>query len=242
MSAPPAPAPGEAADPAMSARAPRWRSDDGGLRAALERFAATRARTLELLAGRPQEQLDRAPAAGRWSAGEVFDHLVLAERLNRDELGNLVRLARAGEPARIRRSFADMDVSVAYIPKAALPFLELPFTVANLFLPAFVRDVLARSRWLPAQNPTAATPRRGRAAGELRADLEASLAATVDLVTANADLDFRAMRFSHPLLGTSDGIGVLAFMSVHERRHKEQIGEALAAAAAAAAPAERPGR
>lgn len=206
---------------------------DRALDAALERFATTRAGTLELLAGSSREALDRPPARGCWSAGEVFDHLLLAERINRDELAELCRLARSGEPARIRRGFNEMDVSIAYIPKAALPYLSLPFTVANLFVPGFMRDLLARYRFPPAQHPEAATPRPGRAAAELRADLEASLAATRELIAANADLDFRAMRFSHPLLGSSDGIGVLHFMALHERRHQEQIREALAAAAAA---------
>lgn len=215
---------------------------DRDLAAALDRFAATRAGTLELLGGTSQEALDVRPAPGRWSAGEVFDHLVLAERINCAEIGELIRLARAGEPARIRRSFSEMDVSVAYIPKAALPWLELPFTVANLFVPGCVRDLLARSRLLPAQNPAAATPRPGRPAAELAADLGESLAATVGLVTADGDLDFRAMHFSHPLLGSSDGVGILRFMALHEERHQEQIREALAAVAAGPGPSGRPRR
>ena len=193
----------------------------------LARFTAVRGETLALLASAGQAELDRRLAPGRWLVGEVFDHLLLAEKINRGELETLIELARSGEPAVLRQSFADLDVSVAYIPKALLPLLEVPFTLGNLFVPAVMRDWLMHSQLVPAQNPTIATPRPGQPAAELRADLEASIARTRELIEANADLDFRAMRHHHPLLGSNDGHGLLRFLALHKQRHQKQIREAL---------------
>lgn len=45
--------------------------------AELRRLEAVRARTLALVDGLTQEDLDRRPARGGWSVGEVLDHLRL---------------------------------------------------------------------------------------------------------------------------------------------------------------------
>ncbi|HVT19296.1 MAG TPA: DinB family protein [Thermoanaerobaculia bacterium] len=196
-------------------------------------FAAARARTLALVAGVPQAELDRARLSWtgrrRWTPGEILDHLVLSEKFYRGELGTLVRLARSGRPAEIVRSFSDLDISVLFIPRAVLALFALPLTLASLALPAPLQDFAARSRLVPAQNPTATTPRRGRPGEELRADLAASLAATEALFAANDDLDFTRMVYQHPLLGRRNVPEMLRFLALHEQRHHEQLTIALGA-------------
>ena len=191
----------------------------------LNMFRAARGRTLEIAAGLSQAQMDYAPAAGKWSAGEVLDHLLLAERLNRGQFVELIALQRGGRRPELRRSFSDVNVSVAYLPKSLLPYLEIPFTFLSALTPAFVREAVMRSRRVPAQRPDAAAPRRGRAADELRSDLAASLAETESLFEANPGLDYGSMFVSHPMLGRNDVAGLLRFIALHEQRHQSQLGE-----------------
>ncbi|HEX3555624.1 MAG TPA: DinB family protein [Thermoanaerobaculia bacterium] len=51
---------------------------DLSVQAALDQLAQARAQTLALVQPLSQEELDRAPAPGKWSVGEVLDHLFLA--------------------------------------------------------------------------------------------------------------------------------------------------------------------
>jgi hypothetical protein len=195
------------------------------LEQSLNMFRAARGRTLEIAGGLSQTQLDYAPAAGKWSVGEVLDHLLLAEKLNREQFAELIALQRSGRRPELSRSFADVNVSVAYLPKSLLPFLEIPFTFLNALTPACVREAVARSRIIPAQRPDVAAPRRGRAAADLRRDLAASLAETESLFESNPGLDYGSMFVSHPLLGRNDVAGLLRFLALHEQRHQSQIGE-----------------
>ena len=195
----------------------------------LKMFRDARARTLAMTDGLSQAQLDYAPARGRWSVGEVLDHLLLAEKMNREQFAELIALQKRGRRAELRRSFADVNVSVAYLPKSLLPFLEIPFTVLNLLIPVGAREAIMRNRVIPAQNPDAATPRRGRAAAELRRDLAASLGETLALFAADPGLDYRAMVVQHPLLGRNDVGALLRFLALHEERHQAQISEVMSA-------------
>jgi hypothetical protein len=58
----------------------------------LDMLRLTRARTLRLCAGMTQAQSDYSPAVGKWSAGEVLDHLLLAEKLYRDIFVRLIQM------------------------------------------------------------------------------------------------------------------------------------------------------
>ena len=53
----------------------------------LEMLRLTRAETLRLTAGVDQAQSEFAPAAEKWSVGEVLDHLLLAENYYRGIFG-----------------------------------------------------------------------------------------------------------------------------------------------------------
>jgi hypothetical protein len=197
------------------------------LRASLEEFRGTRARTLTLVARLSQEQLDYAPAPSKWSAGEVLDHVLLAEGANRGQVAKLIELKRGGRRPELRLTFSDLNVSVAYVPRSALPLLETPLTILNMFVPDGLRNYLTRNRLVPFQNPDVAAPRRGRAAQRLCADLADSLRETGALLRNNPDLDYGEMIVQHPLLGRYDVPGLLRFMSAHEQRHQSQINDIL---------------
>ena len=189
----------------------------------LAELSATRARTLALAEGLTQAQLDRTPARGGWSAGEVLDHMLLAERTNRHQIDSLVRLARAGRKPELRLTFSDVNVSVAFLPRAVLPLLEVPLTLLNAFVPGCLRTYLTRNRLVPFRNPDQATPRRGRNGEQLRRELRDSLRETAAVIRANDDLDYGEMFVQHPLLGRYDVTGLLRFISAHEQRHQSQL-------------------
>ena len=196
----------------------------------LEEFRAARGRTLALAGGLTQADLDRPPARGGWSAGEVLDHILLAEATNREQIARLVEMARAGRGRELRLSFEDVNVSVAYLPRSVLPMLEGPLTLLNAFVPDCVRNYLTRNRLVPFQNPDQATPRRGRTSRQLQNDLLDSLRETEALFLTNPDLDFGGMFVQHPLLGRYDVPGLLRFMAAHEQRHQSQAADTLSGA------------
>ena len=189
----------------------------------LDEFAATRAHTLSMMNGLTQEQLEFVSAPNRWSIGEVLDHMLLAERLNRDQIARLIRFKSEGRRPELRLTFSELNVSVAGLPRSLLPLLETPLTLMNMFVPDSLRDYLTRTRVVPFQNPDRATPRPGRPGVELRSDLIASLEETEKLFQNNPDLDYDEMFIQHPLLGRYDVPGLLRFMCAHEQRHQSQI-------------------
>jgi hypothetical protein len=169
--------------------------------------------------------MDWRPAPDSWSVGEVLDHLLLAERFFRGEIATLIDRRKAGRTPVLLRSFQDLDLSVGPIPKGLLPWLEVPLLVASLFVPASVRDFLVRSPLIPARHPTVANPRRGRLANDLRADLGGSLAETEALFEANPEVDYRALWYVHPLLGSNNVLDLIRIATRHEERHQNRIAE-----------------
>jgi len=198
-----------------------------GLRESLAAFCVTRARTLQMVDGLTQTQLDYAPAPDRWSVGEVLDHMLLGERINREQVARLIERSRKGEKPELSLTFSDLNISVSGVPRCVLPLLETPLTIMNMLVPDSLRTYLTRNRLVPFQNPDVATPRRARAALQLRADLADSLRETEALFQDNPGLDYGEMVVQHPLLGRYDVPGLLRFMSAHEQRHQSQIADIL---------------
>ncbi len=190
---------------------------------AFAEFAAARGRTVAIAAPLTQSQLDFSPRSGRWSVGEVLDHVMRAEDLYRGEIARLVELARAGARPYIRRSFSEVNVSPLYMPDVFLPMFDIPFSIVNRFIPQAVRDFAIENPFLPMRNPTIATPRAGRPGAELRGQLVSSLEHTRTLLVSNADLPFEQMVSEHPLMGVANVPEILAFLARHERRHHSQI-------------------
>ena len=182
-----------------------------------------RAQTLKMVASLSQVQLDFSARAGRWSIGEVLDHLLLAQQLYQDEIAELIALKRAGRRPYLRRTFRDINISPLFLPEAVLPWLDLPLTLTNRVLPDAVRDLVTAFPILPSRTSKRGVPRRHRAGGELRRDLLSSLASLRELLAANADLDLRELVSEHPVTGVSHVPRMLAFLAQHERRHQRQI-------------------
>ena len=190
-------------------------------------FRTTRQRTLELIDGLTQAQTEFAPGPEQWSVGEIVDHILLTEALNRREIMELIDMAKSGRTPYLMRTFADVNVSIAYIPKSVLPFLEVPFRALSLVIPRAAQEFMTRYRLVPAQSPDVGIPRRGRPIDDLRQELHASLQEMVALFEANPTLDYRAMTHQHPLLGVNNVLQLLRIVALHEQRHQSQISDLL---------------
>jgi hypothetical protein len=192
----------------------------------LELLHSTRAGTLRLCSAITQAQSEFAPP-GKWSAGEVLHHLLLAENLYRGNFAQLIELQKSGQRPILRRSFADLNTSIAYIPKPILPMLEIPFTVMNMFVPSVVRETMMQFRLVPAQNPDVITPKKGQPVNDLRAALQASYDEMAALFNANPHLDYRGMTYQHPIMGSNNALQMMRIVALHERRHQSQIRDLL---------------
>ena len=193
----------------------------------LEMLNSTRSRTLAMVAGLSQEQMDYSPAPGKWSIGELLDHLLLSERITRNDIAKLIELARAGRKPNLNRSTDDFDVAPFFIPKPLLPFAQAPFSFVSFFFPNRMRELLLRYVIIPARAASAATPLKRRPADELRQELVSSLRETEALFEANPDLDYGRMIHRHPLLGVQNVPQLLRTLALHEQRHQDQIAEVL---------------
>jgi hypothetical protein len=194
----------------------------------LHEFRATRARTLAITEQLTEKQLEWTPGSKQWSIGEVLDHMILAERVNREQIAKLIEMERHGRVPELSLTFSDLNISVAGVPRSLLPLIEGPITFMNMFVPEGLRNYLTRHRLIPFRNPDVATPRPGRSETDLANDLNASLQETEMLLRNNADLDFHKLILRHPLLGSYDVPGLLRFMAAHEQRHQSQINNIIA--------------
>jgi len=191
----------------------------------LEDFRKTRGQTLSIVQPLSQKQFDSSPAPGKWSVGEVVDHLVLLEGVHRRNIEKLIRLKREGKQPYLRVSLAELDVGFPFLPKFLMPWLELPFSIytATVFMIKPVLYFITRNRLIPATAPTQGRPRRRLPADELRENLKSSLERTSALFEANADLDFRELTCQHALLGINNVPELLAILTNHEKGHQSQI-------------------
>ena len=189
----------------------------------LEMLHTARQETLRLLEGLDQSDLDYRPAPGKWSIGEIADHLILSEKVYREQIAELAALARAGKRPFVRKSVRDVDFSPIFLPKMFLPIMEAPFTLLTAFVPGAVREMLIRYSFLPGQAPGVANPRWGRSGAELTAGLRASIDQTAAIFESNRDLDFHAMKAQHAMLGTNSVPELLRITALHEQRHQRQI-------------------
>jgi uncharacterized damage-inducible protein DinB len=136
-------------------------------------------------------------------------------------------MAKSGQKPYLNRTFTDLNVSIAFIPKVMLPFFEVPFRLLNMVIPSFVREFMTRYRLVPAQNPDVGTPHKARPIDELRHELHSSLRETEALFEANPTLDYRTMVHQHPLTGANNVLQLLRFVASHEQRHQSQISDIL---------------
>jgi hypothetical protein len=198
------------------------------VKANLEPFRSIRARTLGIVEGLSQAQMDYSPAPDTWSIGEVVDHLILSENVTRQDIAELVELTKAGRQPLLYRSSTDFNIAAFFLPKFMLPFLEVPFNFLNMFVPDSIRELFVRYRLIPAQAADATNPRKGKAAAELHHGLRSSLEETEALFDANPNLDYDKMIHQHPLLGTQNVPRLLYILGLHEQRHQAQISDLVA--------------
>src|SRR5215470_5332149 len=114
----------------------------------LELLRSTRSRTLSIVAGLSQPQFDFSPERGKWSIGEVLDHLLLSEKIFRGQIAELIKLDKTGRRPVIKRSLSQLDFSIGFIPKSILALAAGPFTLFNMLVPAQARFFLIRNRLL----------------------------------------------------------------------------------------------
>ena len=194
-----------------------------GFRPALELCTAARRTTLALVSDLSQDQMDFMPVGGKWSIGENLDHLLLSEKVYRNQFLQLITLAKQGKNPVLRVTLRDVDFAPFFLPKSLLPLVEAPFSMMTQFVPNAVKEFMIRYPFLPGQNPDVARPARGRPAGALRQELDTSIQRTTELLLANAELDYGKMIARHPMIGVNNVIELLRIVALHEQRHHAQI-------------------
>ncbi len=195
------------------------------------RFAETRAQTLELAAALSQEQMDFSPGRDKWSTGQVLDHLIQVDRVFRDEFEELLKRweKKRGGAATLVRSLSDAGFSLPMVPKAFLPFFDVPAAMAGVLLPRSLRQAVFRNRAVPAKAPRRIEPTKGRPAGELIRDLRSFTDSLDGYFSDHPDVEWERLRYYNPLTGFTNVPGILSFIGSHERRHQDQIRDILAA-------------
>ena len=193
----------------------------------LDNLRRVRLHTLELIAPLSQQELDFVPAPGKWSVGEVVDHIVLAADSFRGILEECIRLKRSGQRPLLKRTLADLDVFFAFLPRSWLPLLETPLQIFSNFVPGSLRDFLMQNRLLPFRTARSGIPRHGLQAGDLRSRLLNSFESVKSNFENNSDLDFHEMAVQHPLFGYVIMTDLPALMASHELRHQKQIADVL---------------
>ena len=197
------------------------------LKDTINSFSQARADTLLLLQRLSQQQLDYKAGSGKWSLGEVMDHLYLAERFFRTQIGILVERQRSDQSRSLALSFSDLNVRPAFLPGFLLPFVEIPLRMTNVFVPRPLRQLLLTTPLVRARHPDAADPRPNLAKEQLQTQLSQGVAETLAVFEQNPHLDFSSLRISHPLLGDNSVIELLDIMTIHERGHQQKIRESI---------------
>ncbi|MEM9594011.1 MAG: DinB family protein [Acidobacteriota bacterium] len=188
---------------------------------------ATRHDTLSLVAGLSQEQADYRPAPGKWSVGEVLDHLLKTDEIVAKEIRVAIRRRRKGAPL-VYRGISAFGVPIPKLLRPALPFFEVPFSVFNAAVPAGVRRAVTGNRRVPAEAPGILRPQAGRDLRILQQELRDAYRDYGAQVAGAADLDLRKLWYYNPIMGLSPLPSLFSFIANHERRHQGQLRDILA--------------
>ena len=174
----------------------------------VEYLARERAALLAAVAAVPADQLDRQPAPGAWSVGELLDHL------HQIEAGSARLLA--GRLARAREAGLGPETSTESVLDclAAFPIKDGP----------------------PRQAPEMVRPRPDARAEDALAGLQASREMLLGVLRDGDGLDLGSVVANHRVLGEIGVYQWCVFIGQHEERHERQIraiGETLRTAGAA---------
>ena len=160
-----------------------------------EHIDRARAHLVAAVEGLSEEQQSFRPAADRWSAAELVEHLSIVE-------GNVVglldrMLGKAGESGAAPASAVFND-------------------------PVSIEEFVERSRVVKYEAPERIRP-TGLSLADSLARLKDSRAALHALRPRVERADGRALRFPHPAWGPLDLYQWLLFVGAHEDRHLSQI-------------------
>ena len=169
-----------------------------------EALDESRARLDATLAGLGDEQEALRDAPERWCVAEVVEHVALVEK----QMGRLVGLL-----------LAKAEADGAPPPTAA----DGPLVALD--------EVAERARREKYQSPEMAVPRGGASVADSLAHLRESRAALTALRPRVEAVGAATHAYPHPAFGPLNLYQWLAFVALHEDRHRRQIEQLLAAAA-----------
>ena len=193
-----------------------------------EKARKVRRKTLSLVEGLGQEQSEFRPDRDTWSVGQVLDHLVKLDDLIVRELEVAIGQRRRGLPF-VYRGVADIDTSVPWVLRPALPFFEVPFGVFNAVVPLAVRNAFTGNRSIPLQAPGVIRPRFGRPIDVLRRELGETYDRLERQQRDDPKIDLSRVYYYNPITGLSSVAGLYRFVSNHEKRHHKQLRDILGA-------------
>ncbi len=201
---------------------------------------AVRAKTMGLLEGLSQDQLDLRPAQGfslvgeksQWSLGEHADHILRVEGFIRIEVfEKLVEMSRHEPRPVLRLRLADVNLAPSFIPRSILERTEGLIDFNNQWMgrltPRWLTERLIRFTAFPTSTPKPWKPTHGR----LRAELHDELSKSLDILEAtfvrNKEADFRKMVFVHTILGRHTLVQLARIVTIHEEWHQDRMIELL---------------
>lgn len=192
-----------------------------------DRARAIRADTLSLVSKLDQGQSEHRANSGKWSVGEVLDHLVKLDTLIVRELEVALNQSSRGLPF-VYRGIADVDTTIPWVLRPVLPLVEVPFGFFNTVLPQSVRRAFTGNRTIPLQAPGIIEPRFGRPIDTLRAELDATFHTLEQQQADKPGIDLNRLYYYNPITGLSSVAGLYRFVSNHEQRHQSQLRDILA--------------
>ena len=191
-----------------------------------EHAREVREETLFLVRELDQQQSEHRPKPGKWSVGEVLDHLVKLDRLIVRELEVALQQRRRGLPF-VYRGIADIDTTIPWVLRPALPFFEVPFSIFNTLLPQTARRAFTGSRSVPLQAPGVIAPRYRRPIDSLRQELGETFDTLRQQQTDFPGIDLDRVYYYNPIAGFGSVAGLYRFVSNHEERHQGQLHDLL---------------
>jgi hypothetical protein len=159
-------------------------------------LGAARARVLDRVAPFTQADLDRSPANGGWSAGEVLHHLQLIELSVTRVMGRLLEQAARSSTGPDRRTDSVLGTLDSFAVESS---------------PQKVKS------------PSPFIPQKGLRKEILLDGLAVSRERLLAAVAQAGAFDLGQVSFPHPVLGRLDGYQWLLYLGQHELRHLHQV-------------------
>ena len=194
---------------------------------AIAKYRSARAQTIAIIEKLTPQQVNFSAGGKAWSIGQNVEHLLLTETLYKTYMRSLIDLARKtgrdGGERNVTLTFAELDNSLALIPRDVMPKLTLPLNALNAVMPRAIREAMFRFPLIPGVNPTASQPALTQDIAELRSRAASSLNSMEEIFSGNLPLNLMDMTLTHPVLGTNNVAQILGILAAHEERHHLQM-------------------